>query len=1291
MKNLKLIFSAVILLFLISASAAAEIDPMGMEVYENGMSREEYYEQSIEQYQDFDYSDPQTTTDEELFGVWNDSESCWTKGPLLDYENFPALQEIEEAAKGANGDYTECKELILEYYRNKFKTFHLNTGGTINATTKNMLTAEMRFENWVVRPAYGPYPLSKLLVTEEPRWITATVYDAVKSSMSTGDKKVALHLYSLKKDGYTAIFDSKEGENIPYLELTVNGNARKFYAIADTYLSAGDNATRNFGSEENILVEESYSSINLLSTVNSYTRRGMLKFDLSSINSNDEVTSAVLHIYGNMEASDDPEAPGIDKDSKIVFVMHDTVGSYWEENEVKWDYLDDGGWACLCYDGTTGYVNKSIKEYFPGQSQYRSSIMSTTHDLTYFAGYYAVTKDETFAYHLLREMMNKIREFNCGFTTTEQPTLNPIRVQGYITIFDKCKDSPNMTPEIFTALLKTFYEHEEAMVGSERFKNVRSQIWNDSLTKVNIGALQTAALLETAIVFEEFKAANAPLGENWGGEHCYNGGWKAVAKQRFEACLGASVLPDGSTTDIPINYIWTNISNYVNSIRNFPAYYNFDINTIFDEGIKDILVSVGEHISRVANPVIGTWAVGDSSGWDASVSTYVKHIYNLWPNDASELMKYIGSQRTIGSAPADFTSYVSENSNMGVLRSNWESNAVAISTQANSNMLHTHSDDMSITMVAYGNCLLSDQSVYTYTDHPITIWQKSREAHNSIVVDNADAKKTGGSVHPENREFNNVYDFMHVDSNGYANQFTQRHILFLRPGYFIVTDHITSNDALSHNYRQNWHFLPTANASINEYGQAVTNFPIDANLTIANVSEYGELESELCNGYYSKTAQGSSLEEYKYVSYNKDAIGNTSFQTILFPTAPGKTVDIQTEVLSSSIAVPDARAMRAIIKEENNKETETNYYILLDESKKTEATYGNYKTDASLSLSEHINEKLSRIIIRKGSYIESTAEGKYYLKLDSAVEDLGISFEPSKVVIESSKEDTNLTGLTLFIDKNDVSVVTYNGEEIPFNREGNYIYLGEVPSFDIPEADDEENSFNDNDSNYTPKEEGPTGSIGGGNSSGGGGGSSSGNKEDKEDEPSTPTVPEKMPSDAFSEELSSHWAENEISYLIDNGYVNGNGETLLLSHNITRAEFVKVIVGVLGLETGTYEGIFEDVQEDDWHSVYLECAYKNGLLSGFDDKALPNEAITREQMAKILSNAYSLKHNNASSSVKSSFTDEKNISVWAKEHIDTCYSLGLINGYEDGSFKPSNNTTRAEAFVTIYRLINNIR
>lgn len=1284
----KFIISSIILFFIacfcVSAQAAGA-DPFGIDVYENGMTRQEYYNQSIAQYADFDYSDPQTTTDEELFGVWDEEAGHWTTEPLFDYEGMDGLAQIETEAKRAQGDYALCKELTLEYYKKKFSGFNFSRT-TSHVRNYVMLTAEMRFENWTTRPALGPLPMSKLLVSKQAGWISGTVFDAVTNIAAASDKRVTLHLYALKKDGYTAIFDSKEGVNVPYIEATVNGVARKFYAVADTYVSAGDNKNTNYGAEEKLLAEESYSSIGELSTVNSYTRRSVLKFDFSSLNDTDRVTAAILYVYGHMEKSDDPVKSGIEKDSKIVFVMNDTSGNSWNEEKLAWDYISGSSWVCLNYDATAGYVNKSIQVHFPGVTQYRSSIMGMSHDLSYFANYYGGTGDETFGYHLIRETMHKIRELNCEFTSTEQPTLNLIRVQSLIKVMNECKDSVHMTPEIFVAFLKNCYEHAEAIVGSERFKDVRGQIWTPDVKTSNIGALQTAALLEVAAVFEEFKAVDEPLNEQWRTDGSYNGGWKAVAENRFQHCMESSFLPDGSLTDAPINYIWTNVNNYLTPLVNYTENYNFDVTSVLGGAVKENLLKTAEHVSRIISPLLGGWQEGDNSSYIAKQNTPIRRICNLWPQDVSELAKYIGSNRTTGSAPTDFTSYVSEDAHKAVLRSNWDEDAVAIGIQSNSFLYHTHSDDLSMTMFAYGNFLLADPTRYNYnTTEPISIWQQSREAHNSIVVDGNNAKKTGGSMHSENRELNSIYDFVHLDSQGYENQLIQRYVCFVRPGYFIVTDHVTSSDSNTHNYRQNWHFQPDANISINELSQTVTNYPTKANLTVSAVSSDNELSKEMCTGYYSQTANTSLMEEYNYVSYNKDVAGNTSFQTLLYPSKPGETLDIQTEVLPSSIDRPEARAMRAIIKNTNNKETITDYYLLLDETKKAEVTYGDFKTDATMALTEYINDSSSAIILRKGTYIENTSSGRRILSLKHYAEDIGISFDATQMNIETSKKDTNIDGLTVYIGNKNISAVTYNGKNSAFTKNGSYIYLGSSPAYTLPTEDEPKGNGDKvtaDDSTYVPKGAGSAGSIGNAGGIAADGSVNAGTNDNGGESISTD-----KPSDAFKNELAGHWGGDEIAFMIDNSFVNGNGVSLALDDSITRAEFIAVIVRALALETSPYEGIFSDVGEDMLFAPVLESAYRHGILDGYDGTAVPNTNITREQMAKILVRAYETKHDVIYAETAAEYIDTDEISEWAKEYVCICLNIGLMNGYEDESFRPLKNTTRGEAFVTIYRLL----
>ena len=433
------------------------------------------------------------------------------------------------------------------------------------------------------------------------------------------------------------------------------------------------------------------------------------------------------------------------------------------------------------------------------------------------------------------------------------------------------------------------------------------------------------------------------------------------------------------------------------------------------------------------------------------------------------------------------------------------------------------------------------------------------------------------------------------------------------------------------------------------------------------------------------------VENHKYVTYKKDVVGDTTFQTVLYPTSAGKTVDIQTGVLNSSIAAPDARAMQAIIKE-NGSEIVTDYYILLNEDVKEEATYGDYKTDGTMSLTEYTSNELSTIALRKGSYIENTATGNKVIVMANQTEDIGVSFDYDKMVIESSKDNTDINGMVVYVGNRTINSAVYNGEQVTFTSKGNYVYFGDTPAFEIPDEDnnnDNDSSDNTDDSTYVPKDE-----VSSGNMSGGGGGGGSSIKDDKNDEdeklpetiiPDTPVLPNL--SEAFSEELENYWGKAEIAEMINNGYIKGADGKLNLQNKITRAEFVTVIVRALGIEEGSIDSNFKDVDTDDWYFSTLENAFNAGLISGYDGYVRPNDTITREQVAKILVSAFELKEGTYKQSEEISYIDNSQISQWANSYINKSSELGLMKGYVDNSFRPLSDITRGEAFVTIYRLL----
>ncbi|MBR5518014.1 MAG: S-layer homology domain-containing protein, partial [Clostridia bacterium] len=197
------------------------------------------------------------------------------------------------------------------------------------------------------------------------------------------------------------------------------------------------------------------------------------------------------------------------------------------------------------------------------------------------------------------------------------------------------------------------------------------------------------------------------------------------------------------------------------------------------------------------------------------------------------------------------------------------------------------------------------------------------------------------------------------------------------------------------------------------------------------------------------------------------------------------------------------------------------------------------------------------------------------------------------------------------------------------------------------------------------------------------------NKENNDDNSQVvvpPSTEVTVPSNIVKE-LDGHWGEDEISSLYKAGIVTGDAEGLRLKDSISRAEFVTLVVRTLGLETVDYNNTFLDVDSADWHAPYIATAYSMGLVGGSDGMFRPDDTITREEMCKIIACAtdaeFELK--------QSDFKDIDSISPWALEYVNKVYSLGIVNGMDDGTFAPKNNALREQAFIILARLKNVIK
>lgn len=177
----------------------------------------------------------------------------------------------------------------------------------------------------------------------------------------------------------------------------------------------------------------------------------------------------------------------------------------------------------------------------------------------------------------------------------------------------------------------------------------------------------------------------------------------------------------------------------------------------------------------------------------------------------------------------------------------------------------------------------------------------------------------------------------------------------------------------------------------------------------------------------------------------------------------------------------------------------------------------------------------------------------------------------------------------------------------------------------------------------------------------------------------------------FGDVADAHWANQAVSGLAARQILTGTASGVFEpGRAVTRAEFVAMLARALKLESKAASG-FKDVPEGAWYANAVDAAYEAGLVKGKDGMAFdPNAAISRQEMAVMLMNAYAYAGGTASGNAAASgtFKDAAEISDWAAAAVTSAQSAGMIQGSGEGRFAPKASLTRAEAAQAVYRLLN---
>jgi len=210
-------------------------------------------------------------------------------------------------------------------------------------------------------------------------------------------------------------------------------------------------------------------------------------------------------------------------------------------------------------------------------------------------------------------------------------------------------------------------------------------------------------------------------------------------------------------------------------------------------------------------------------------------------------------------------------------------------------------------------------------------------------------------------------------------------------------------------------------------------------------------------------------------------------------------------------------------------------------------------------------------------------------------------------------------------------------------------------------------------------------SVGGGGGAGGGGGG--GSISPSAGISSSSAVKPVISSVEYFDDLGSYsWAKDAVNTLFEKGIISGKGSRVFAPQDkVTRQEFVKMMVVLTDSYDETAECEFEDVDKNAWYYRYVASAVKKGLIFGISDTDFgTGECITREQIAVIADRIL----NKQGDGAQTVYADDDQVGEYAKEAVYNVRKLGIMSGYEDGTFGPQKSATRAEAAVICLNVLN---
>ena len=489
------------------------------------------------------------------------------------------------------------------------------------------------------------------------------------------------------------------------------------------------------------------------------------------------------------------------------------------------------------------------------------------------ANTYRATGDEKYAQEFVFQLMDWLRKCpvptDCsGNASYTWRTIEAgIRTgQSWMEVFHKFLVSPSFTDEAVVAMVKSFAEHARHL--------------SQYPTTGNWLAMEMNGLMHVGVMFPEFKEAPK---------------WRDMAIASIYEELDRQVYPDGAQIELATGYHQVSLGNFVSlwdiaHRNNVPAPDDFTakLQKMYDYNL-------------LASMPGGTLPGLNDSG-RSNIKGSLKQALTYYPDRKD--YEWVatdgksGTKPSVGSIALPFSGQL-------VMRSGWDANDLYLLMDAGPfGYGHQHEDALSFVIYSHGKYHLVDPGNYPYDSSEWRKYVLSTRSHNTIRVDGEDQHRRNKSDRndyviskplPNKWAAGDGFDYasgLYSEGYGPTNEVQvthARHIFFVKPEYWIVTDFLTPKDGKPHRYDSMFHVDAP---SMRVDGKSVVTQNEDSNLAIIPLADDG-LSLQVISGQEKPIVQGwmpaggYDVRPIPTPTYTRESSGPTSFAYVFYPMAQG--------------------------------------------------------------------------------------------------------------------------------------------------------------------------------------------------------------------------------------------------------------------------------------------------------------------------------------------------------------------------------------------------------------------